>query len=146
MELTILLIIDQRSLSANSGLYLFHIFRFENCMDPTQNTVNQLVFIVVSERQAEDLLKALVKERFYFTKIDSSGIIFQEPTLCLLIGLNNTRRPALREMVSEYCRPYDEYIPVQFNAPAGFPPMSMIEARAGGALVYVLDVERFEQF
>lgn len=115
-------------------------------MTQTSTQVNQLVFIVVSERQAEDLLKALVKERFYFTKIDSSGMIFQEPTLCLLIGLNHTRRAALMDLVSQCCRPFEEYIPVQFNAPAGFPPMSMIEARSGGALVYVLDVERFEQF
>ena len=115
-------------------------------MAPTQDIVNQLVFIVVSERQAGELLKALVQERFYFTKIDSSGMIFQEPTLCLLIGLNNLRRTALMDLVSQCCRPFEEYIPVQFNAPAGFPPMSMIEARAGGALVYVLDVERFEQF
>jgi uncharacterized protein YaaQ len=115
-------------------------------MASTQTSVNQLVFIVVSERQAGELLKALVRERFYFTKIDSSGMVFQEPTLCLLIGLNNTRRAALMELVSQNCQPYQEFIPVQFNPPAGFPPMSMIEAKAGGALVYVLDVERFEQF
>lgn len=108
--------------------------------------VNQLVFIVVSERQAEDLLRALVKERFYFTKIDSSGMVFQEPTICLLIGLNNTRLSALMGVVGQCCKPYQEYVPVQFNPLAGFPPMSMIEAQAGGALVYVLDVERFEQF
>ncbi len=115
-------------------------------MASTQSQVNQLVFIIVSERQAEDLLKALVRERFYFTKIDSSGMIFQEPTLCLLIGLNSTRRSALMELLNQCCMPFEEYIPVQFNAPSGFPPMSMIEARAGGALVYGLDVERFEQF
>ncbi len=115
-------------------------------MVANQSPVNQLVFIIVSERQAEELLKALVRERFYFNKIDSSGMVFQEPTLCLLIGLNNTRRSGLMDLVGKCCRPYQEYIPVQFNSPAGFPPMSMIEARAGGALVYVLDVERFEQF
>ncbi len=115
-------------------------------MATTNSTVNQLVFIVVSERQAGDLLKALNRERFYFTKIDSSGMVFQEPTLFLLIGLNNTRRSALMDLVGQCCQTYEEYIPVQLNPPAGFPPMSMIEARAGGALVYVLDVERFEQF
>ncbi len=115
-------------------------------MATTYSTVNQLVFVVVSERQAGDLLKALVRERFYFTKIDSSGEVFQEPTLCLLIGLNSARRSALMDLVGQCCKTYEEYIPVQFNPPASFPPMSMIEARAGGALVYVLDVERFEQF
>lgn len=114
-------------------------------MQPSNET-NQLIFVVVSERQAEDLLQALVKEHFYFTKIDSSGMVFQEPTLFLLIGLNNSRLSTLLGLVTEYCQPYQEYVPVQFNMPAGFPALSMIEARAGGALVYVLYVERFEQF
>ncbi len=115
-------------------------------MATTNSTVNQLVFIVVSERQAGELLKTLVREKFYFTKIDTSGMVFQEPTLCLLIGLNNTRYSALMELVGQCCKTYEEYIPVQLNPPAGFPPLSMIEAQSGGALVYVLDVERFEQF
>jgi uncharacterized protein YaaQ len=112
----------------------------------SNSTVNQLVFVIVSERQAEDLLKALVRERFYFTKINSSGMVFQEPILCLLVGLNNSRLASFLELCGQCCRTYQEYIPVQFNPPSGFPPMSMIEARAGGALIYVLDVERFEQF
>lgn len=115
-------------------------------MEQKPSTVNQIVFIVVSERQAEELLKALVREHFYFTKIDSSGMVFQEPTLCLLIGLNNARLAALLELVTQYCQPYEEYVPMQLNPASGFPPLSMIEAKAGGALAYVLDVERFAQF
>lgn len=112
----------------------------------TNNTVNQLVFVVVSERPSEDLMQALNKERFYFTKIDSSGMVFQEPTVCLLIGLNSSRLSSLLGVVTQSCKPHAEFVPVQFNPPAGFPPMAMIEAQVGGALVYVLDVERFEQF
>ena len=115
-------------------------------MQGNSTTVNQIVFVVVSERQADDLLQAMVKERFYFTKIDSSGMVFQEPNLCLLIGLNNSRLSTLLDLVKQYCQPFQEYVPVQFNVPSGMPPLSMIEARAGGALAYVLDVERFEQF
>ena len=108
-------------------------------------SVNQLVFIVVLERQAEGLMQALSQERFYFTKIDSSGMVFQEATVTLLIGLDNTRLPALLAQVNEHCQPFQEYVPVQYNPPASFPPLPMIEARMGGALVYVLDVERFDQ-
>jgi uncharacterized protein YaaQ len=108
--------------------------------------VNLLVLIVVSDRQAGDLLQAMVKERYYFTKIDSQGMVFQEPNLCLLVGLNNTRLKTLLDLITEHCQPFQEYVPVQLSTPAGFPPMRMIEASAGGALVYALDVERFEQF
>lgn len=111
----------------------------------SKDAVNQLAFVVVSERQAGELLQALVKERFQFTKIDSSGLIFQEPTLCLLIGLDGARLGRLSALIEQYCQPYQEYIPAQFNPSAGLPRLSMIEARAGGALVYLLDIERFEQ-
>lgn len=114
-------------------------------MSLSMNPVNQLVFVIVSERQAEELLRALVIEQFYFTKIDSSGMVFQEPTLCLLIGLNETRLSSLLALINQYCQPYEEYVPVQFTPPAGLPPLSMIEAQAGGALVYLLNVQRFVQ-
>jgi len=116
-------------------------------MQPSSsNLVNQLVFITVSQRQGEDLMQALVKEHFYFTKIDSSGLVFQEPNICLLIGLNNTRFSSLQGLVKKYCQPYEEFIPVQFNPSTNLPSLSMIEARTGGALLYLLDVEHFEQF
>ncbi len=115
-------------------------------MSSNTQTVNQLVFIAVSQRQGEDLMQQLVKERFYFTRVDSSGLVFEEPNLCLIIGLNNSRLPGLMGLIDHYCQPYQEYVPVQFNTPAGLPPLAMIEAKAGGALVYVVDVERFEQF
>lgn len=114
-------------------------------MSSSINTVNQLVFVVVSERQAEELLHALVEQHIYFTKIDSQGMVFQEPTLCLLIGLNETRLTDLLAIINETCQPYEEYVPVQFTPPAGLPPLSMIEAKAGGALVYLLNVQRFVQ-
>ncbi len=108
--------------------------------------VNQLVFVVVSGRQADAFSQALVKERFYFTKFDISMFAFQETTLCLMIGLNKSRYGGLMQLVEEHCQPHQEYVPVQFTPPAGFPPLSMIEARVGGALVYSVDVELFEQY
>jgi uncharacterized protein YaaQ len=114
-------------------------------MLPTQS-VNQLLFVIVSGRQAEMLCQALVKERYYYTKFDISMFAFQESTMCLLIGLNSSRNEHLLHMIEEHCQPRQEYVPVHFTPPAGFPPMSMIEARVGGALVYRVDVERFEQF
>lgn len=113
----------------------------------TENTnVNQLFFVVVSGRQADLLTQELVKARFYFTRYDISMFALQETTICLMIGLNSERSAALIQLISENCQPHQEYIPVQFIPPAGLPPLSMIEARIGGALVYQVEVERFEQF
>lgn len=109
-------------------------------------SVNQLVFVVVSGRQADTLTQALVNEKYYYTKFDISMFAFQESTLCLLIGLDRSRNADLMRLIEEHCKPHQEYVPVHFTPPAGFPPLSMIEARVGGALVYRVDVDRFEQF
>lgn len=107
--------------------------------------VDRLVIIFVSSRQAEDLLKAMNEAKFYFTKFESSGVMFSDSTLGLLVGVNSARTSALYALIDQYCQPREEYVPVQFTPPAGFPTVSMIEARIGGALVYTVDVERFEQ-
>jgi uncharacterized protein YaaQ len=109
------------------------------------DAVNQLAFVVVSGRQAEEFMQRLSQNRFYFTRIDSSGGILQEATFCLLIGLNQARLPVLLGLAELYCKPYQEYIPAQLNLNSAVPTLHMIEAQAGGALVYVLGVERFEQ-
>ncbi len=116
-----------------------------NCMTPS-DTVNLLVIVVVSGRQADELKSQLVRERFYFTQIDSSGGPLQEPTVCLLIGLNQARLDPLMGVVQAACKRFQEYIPVQLTPPAGLPPMQMIEAQVGGALVYAVEVEQFIQF
>ncbi len=107
--------------------------------------INQLAILIVSGRQAGDLMDQLSKNGFYFTKIDSSGGIFQEPTVCLFIGLNDSRLPTLLHLVRQYCKPQKEYIPTHLNLEPGNPALTMIEAKVGGALIHVLKVVRFEQ-
>ena len=107
--------------------------------------INQLALIIVSGRQAEGLMQQLVENHFYFTKVNSSGGVFQEPTVTLLTGLNNARLQTLVRVIEECCQPFNEYIPVQLNVPPGYLPLNVVETQVGGALVYTMDVERFEQ-
>ena len=109
----------------------------------TSQTINQLV-IVVSGAQAGELMQRLGHERFYFTKIDSSGGLIQEPNVTLLIGVNETRLEALLEIVRKICQPYRQFIPAHVSVHPMHMQPAMIEAEMGGATVYVLDVERFE--
>lgn len=107
--------------------------------------INRLVILIVSGRQAGEVMQQLTRHRFYFTRIDSSGGVFQEPTECLLIGLNSERMVPLLRLVRKYCKVQKQYIPARMNMPMGYSPMPMIEAQFGGALIYTMDVEHFEQ-
>lgn len=107
---------------------------------------NRLAILIVSGRQAMDLMQQLTENGFYFTQIDSSGGMIQEPSLSLLIGLNDSRLETLLRLVRKYCKPQKQYVPTQIHIQPGFTTaLPMIEARVGGALIYILEVERFEQ-
>jgi len=109
------------------------------------NAINQLVIASVSGAQAGALTDRLTRDGFYVTHVDSSGGILQEAAVSLLIGLDGARLSRLLEHVRECCRTRRRFIPAHVEAPLLEIQPVLIEAEVGGATVYVLDVERFEQ-
>lgn len=109
------------------------------------NAVNQVVIATVARAQASALTDRLTQGGFYVTQMDSSGGILYEATVSLLIGLDRTRLPRLLEHIRECCHTRRRFIPAHVEAPMLEIQPVMIEAEVGGATVYVLNVERFEQ-
>jgi uncharacterized protein YaaQ len=107
--------------------------------------IDLLILIMVSQSQSKKLMANLNKKHFYFTIIDSSSSLFHEPTVCLLMGLNHTRMETLNRLVKKYCQPYRKFIPVQMRGIGEFSHMPMIESLEGGATLYGMLVEHFEQ-
>ncbi len=107
--------------------------------------IDLLVLVVVSKSQSKKLMANLNKQHFYFTIIDSSSSLFQEPTVCLLLGLNHTRFNILDDLVNQYCQPYKRFIPVQMHATGELSHMPILETQEGGATLYGMAVEHFEQ-
>jgi uncharacterized protein YaaQ len=107
--------------------------------------VNQLIFATVAGSQAGDFIERLTRDEFYVTRIDSRGGILHEATVSLLIGLDRIHLPRLLELLREHCCRRRKFIPAHTEAPFIEAPTVMIEAEIGGATVYALNVERFEQ-
>jgi uncharacterized protein YaaQ len=108
--------------------------------------LDRLVILTVSGAQADDLYAHLDKERFNFTVINSTGGVIQEPEVCLLIGFQSERLPVLLDLVRKDCRKYRQYVNTQGYRQGEMLTPSLVEAELGGARLYMLIVERFEQF
>jgi uncharacterized protein YaaQ len=108
--------------------------------------IDLLVLIVVSESQSKKLMSNLNKQQFFFTIINSTNSLFHEPTVCLLLGLNHTRIEALNDLVQTYCQPYRSFVPVQMRTAAEISHLSGLETQEGGATLFTLPVEHFEQY
>lgn len=108
--------------------------------------VDKIYVVSVSGETVSMLREQLVHNNFYFTQIESSGGIIQKESVSLLIGIDQRRANELLQLIQKVCKRRRTYIPARTETVVLQTHPLMIEAEVGGALVYTLDVERFEQF
>jgi uncharacterized protein YaaQ len=106
---------------------------------------DQLAIVTVSAAQAGPLTDALTQERYCVTQVDSDGGVLSEPTVSLFIGLEQGRLRHLLELVRSRCPSRRRLMPAHAETPLVEVQPMMVEVEVGGATVFVLDVERFEQ-
>jgi len=109
------------------------------------SVINQLVVATVPGAQAGLLTDKLTHDGFYVTQMDSSGGILREATVTLIVGLNRVLLPRLLEHIRECCCTRRQFIPAHVEAPLLEAQALMIETEVGGATIYALGVERFQQ-
>lgn len=97
-----------------------------------EQRVNQLVIATVAGGQAGDVIRTLVEEGFYVTRIDSTSDLLQEATVSLLIGLDRARLPHLLGRLRTLCRSYTRYLPVHLEVTMAEVQPMMIETQGGG--------------
>ena len=107
--------------------------------------IDQLMIVVVASAQAGKLIDRLGHHDFHFTKVDSSGGFLQEATLCLFVGIEHERRDQLVKLIRKHCNRRAVFIPAHMDVTQIQGQPLMIEAETGGATIFTLNVERFEQ-
>ena len=75
--------------------------------------IDQLFFVIVSSDQTGELTDKLVKNRFYFTRIDSSGGFLEQATVSLLVGIHHDRSEQLLQLIRTCCHTLRMYIPAR---------------------------------
>lgn len=107
----------------------------------------KLVVIIASDADAERLMKHLVERGYPATKIASTGGFLRRGSATILSGVEHAEVEDVIKMVREECHARAEYVPVQ-TLPffgEGTVLSEPVEVRVGGAIVFVLSVERFEK-
>jgi uncharacterized protein YaaQ len=107
----------------------------------------KLVVIIASDADAERLMKSLVERGYPATKVSSTGGFLRRGSATILSGVEATEVDDVVAMVRQECHARAEYVPVQtlpfFGEGAAI--AEPVEVRVGGAIVFVLPVERFEK-
>ena len=116
-------------------------------MNDGQNGQLKLVIIIASDSDAEKLTRKLVEQGYPATKVSSTGGFLRKGNATILSGVEANEVDGIIAMVRSECYARTEYVPVQ-TLPffgEGSVLQEPIEVRVGGAIVFVIDVERFEK-
>ncbi len=110
-----------------------------------QGRIDRLFIITVMGEQAAELRSRLTKDGFQVTEINTAGGLLQESQISYLLGFPSARQPQLLAIIREVCKRQRRYLPAHLEGSASLFHAAIIEAEVGGAVVFALDVERFEQ-
>ena|SRR5205809_4510234 len=105
------------------------------------------VIAVVQGQDATRVSSALRRKSIPFTTVDSTGGFLRERNATYMIGIPDEQLQAVMDVLSSNSHTRSEYVssyPSAFD-PAEFYMPRPIEVQVGGATVWVLDVERYEQ-
>lgn len=112
-----------------------------------QGVPTKLVMMIVSDRDADDLMAALVERGIYATKVGSSGGFLRRGNVTIFSGVAADQVDEVLDIVNDICPVRMEFVPVQtlpFIADSAF-TTEPVQVRAGGAVVFVLNVEQFQR-
>ncbi|WP_413377042.1 cyclic-di-AMP receptor [Alkalihalobacillus sp. 1P02AB] len=108
----------------------------------------KLVMAVVQDKDSNRLSDALIEADFRATKLASTGGFLKAGNTTFLIGTEDEKVEGLMEIIKENCKSREQLVapisPMGGNADSYVP--YPVEVQVGGATVFVLPVEQFEQF
>jgi uncharacterized protein YaaQ len=113
--------------------------------DSLPGEITILLLAVVQAQDAESADAALTKLGISVTRLPSVGGFLGRRNATLLIALPAAKKTLAVETLNKNCRQRVEYIAVPLeSAPLPLPAPTPITI--GGATIFAMDVERFEEF
>ncbi len=108
----------------------------------------KLVVAVIHDRDQKRTSEALLRADFRFTKIASTGGFLREGNVTILIGSETENLDTVLGIINESCKTREQYVNVlpPEATPVGTFMANPVKVQVGGAIVFVVDVERFERF
>jgi uncharacterized protein YaaQ len=107
----------------------------------------KLILTVVHGKDQRRVQDNLLEHQFQFTNVASTGGFLREGNVTLMIGVDEDQVDAVIEVIRESCQTREQYVNVMppTMEPVGTVIPSPVKVMVGGAIIFVLDVGRFEK-
>jgi uncharacterized protein YaaQ len=105
----------------------------------------KLVFAIIQQDDADGLMETLRNEHHPFTKIGSTGGFLRSGNVTLVMGVQDNEVEPILHLLRENCKTRTQLMDLAMSEVGTWHFSQPIEVSIGGATVFVLNVERFEQ-
>jgi uncharacterized protein YaaQ len=110
------------------------------------NGEQKLIVVITSDDEAEALIKRLIERGYPATKVSSTGGFLRRGNATIFSGVEASDLNNVLAIIRDECKARTEFIPAQaLPFPESIYPAAPVQVRVGGAIVFVLPVERFEK-
>jgi uncharacterized protein YaaQ len=112
---------------------------------PQVQKINRLMAAVVQEQDVDGAVRALQKMNLAVTRLPSTGGFLGRRSTTLLIGFTAGQEEVAVKTLQKKCRTRVEYVTIPLEGtPLPIPAPTPITV--GGATIFTLEVERYEEF
>ena len=106
----------------------------------------KLIVVITSNDEADALINKLVERGYPATKVSSTGGFLRRGNATIFSGVDAGDLDSVIAIIRSECKAHTEYVPAQtLPFPESIHPAEPLQVRVGGAIVFVLPVERFEK-
>jgi len=113
--------------------------------EPQEKKINRLMAAVVQEQDVEGAVRVLQKMNLAVTRLPSTGGFLGRRSTTLLIGFSAGQEETTVKTLQKKCRTRVEYVTIPLEGtPLPIPAPTPITV--GGATIFTLEVERYEEF
>ncbi|MDD2493049.1 MAG: cyclic-di-AMP receptor [Bacilli bacterium] len=103
----------------------------------------KLIIAIVSNEDSSLVMKELVKEKYFVTKLSSTGGFLKSGNTTLMIGAKDTDVDAIIKVISDYSKTRKEMVPSSIVREFGFVSTMPTEVIVGGATLFIINVDQF---
>lgn len=103
----------------------------------------KLIITIVSKDDSSRVIRELVTNKFFVTKLASSGGFLRSGNTTLMIGTEVERVDEAIDLITKFSKSRREFIPSSIVSEFGMITAAPIEVNVGGATLFVVDVEKF---
>lgn len=105
----------------------------------------KLIMAIVSNDDSSKVAKELTKNKFFVTKLATTGGFLMAGNTTFIIGTDDDKVDEVIGIIGKYSKKRSQMVPSSASYGVGMYTSFPVEVQVGGATIFVINIERFEK-